>query len=382
LVSNLGGKSAPTFGGLITTQVAARVAADGLNPYDSSELLARAESEGFRGRIPALHQPPSHLLLLGTSALVPSKDAHALSIAVNEWVLGGILIVLALWWRSLGSAVPVVLAATVAALTSIPLHHQAGQYQLLLLLLVLLAFWADQEDRCTWAGVLLGVACAISLRPALFAVLWIAQRRTRNLITAGAVFGVLQVLGLILSGTAGASAYWTTHFPNMLMGEFTGGMVKMDMPSNHAIASLLGPTGAWISAAILLGGAAYLFRNRSVDPLTNGARASALGLLCVVLPAFGQDMHLVWTLPAIAVCVLAVYDTRIGNDWAPGLGIAIAILAYPMKPLLALHAAILVPRLPLLAPWMLEIKLIALLVLFAFTLTVGRSAHPTEASAA
>ena len=381
LVSNLGGKSALIGGDLITSHVAARVAWAGSNPYDPSRLQAAAQGEGIRRSVPALHQPPSHLLLLGASALLPLNTAHAVSIAVNEWLLAGVLFTLAFWWREMGSAVPVVLAATMAALTSIPIHHQAGQYQLLLLALVLLAFLADQEDRRTWAGALLGVACAISLRPALFAVLWLAQRRTRSLFTAAAVFSILQVLSLFVVGAAATGTYWTQIVPDMLTGQFDGALVNVDMASNHAIASRLGIGGAWLCAAVLLGGAASLFRTRSQDPLTNGARAAALGILCVVLPVFGREFHLVWTLPAMAVCVLAVYEGRLSDTWAPCLGVAIAILAYPMKPLLSLHAAVLVPGLPLFAPWLLEIKLIALLALFAFTLAIGRGPPPTVTAA-
>jgi len=372
LVSNLGSKSAPVGGDLITTHYAVRTAVAGTNPYERATLQAMAAEDGIRRQVPAFFQPPSHLLLLSWTALPEMTLAHTASIVLNEWTLAGVICILALWWRPLGAAVPVVLAATVAVLTAIPIHHQAGQHQLFLLALVLLSLWADQVGRSWSSGALLGLACAISLRPALFALLWLAQGRRRNLLAAGGVFASLQVAALALGGLEPAWSFWTGVLPNMLQGVFEGGMVRADLATNHAIASVAGIWGSWAAAALLLGGAAFAFRAPSDDTLTLGARGAALCLLCVILPVFGRELHLVWTLPATALAVLALYRGRLSARWAPAIGIAIATLSYPMKSVAALHTSILVPGLPLLAPLALEIKLLSILVLFGALVLVGR----------
>jgi len=373
LVPNLGGKTALFGGDLITPHYAAKVALENGDPYERLALQKRATKDGIKRQVPALYQPPSHLVLMAWTAMIDLGTAKTISISLNEWTLAAVVILLALWWRQLGSAVPVILAATVAALTAIPIHHQAGQHQLLLLALVIGSLYADQRDYSWLAGLFFGLACAISLRPALFLLFWVAQRRYKALLSAFAVFLLLQNLALGLVGITPSATFWVSVFPGMLMGDFAGAVVPVDLPTNHAIASLTtGVAGSWIAGVALLGGTAFAFRNWTADPFTAGARGGAICLLAIVIPVFGREIHLVWAIPAMAICALALVRGRLGKTWAPFVGVSIAFIAFPMAPVVSLYTSILAPGLPWIAPAILQIKLIAMLVLFAACVTAAR----------
>ena len=379
LAANIGDTNALLGGDLITPHYAVQVAQSGADPYDRSELQAAAAADGVRRQVPGLYQPPSHLIWMAWTAMADLKVAHTASISLNEWALAAVAILLALWWRPLGSGVPVVLAATVAALTAIPIHHQAGQHQLLLMALVLGAVWADQTDRGWLAGVALGLALTLSLRPALFLVLFIAQRRYRVLLGSLAVFMLLQLFATAVVGIGPTVTFWGSVFPGMLMGDFTDATVNVDLPTNHAIASLTpGIAGAWIIGIPLVLGTGYSARTWTDDPFTGGARAASLCLLTILLPAFGREIHLVWAIPAIALCALAVLKGRLSADWAPFVGLSAAFIAFPMQPVVSLYNAVLRPDLPWIAPAALQIKLLAMLVLLAASIIAARSVSEAD----
>ncbi len=372
LIANAGNKHALFGGDLITPHYAVQAAISGGDPYDRQVLQGIATTDGVVRQVPALFQPPSHLLLMAWTAMASLELTHTSSFALNEWALAAVIILLALWWRPLGTAVPVVLAATVAALTCIPLHHQAGQYQLLLIALMIGALWADQHDHPWLSGALFGLACAFSLRPALFAVLWIGQRRFKNLLAALAVFVGLQILAAPLVGIGPTLSFWGSVLPGMLMGDFSGSIVLQSLPTNHALASLLSPLGARLVGIGLLAAAAWSFREWSADPLTAGIRGGAVCALCVLVPDFGREIHLVWLIPGIAAGALALFHGRLSMNWAPFVGISAAMVAFPMKPVVSLYTSILSPGIPLIAPLFLQIKLAAILVLFAAAVMASR----------
>src|SRR4029079_2915000 len=77
--------------------------------------------------------------------------------------------------------------------------HQ-GQPTMILLLLVTASWALDRSGRPAAAGALVGLAAAIKLFPAYLVVYFVARRRGRALISAGATFAALNLATLTILG--------------------------------------------------------------------------------------------------------------------------------------------------------------------------------------
>lgn len=122
-----------------------------------------------------------------TLAMMPLTRLSPLT-AKRVWIVFNLALLVPLCWllRSL-TGLPYQRIALVFAL-SFPLHRNLlyGQFYLLLLLLIVGACWAFLRERPGLAGVLIGLAAACKIFPALFFVFFL-QRRSWRALTAGAV---------------------------------------------------------------------------------------------------------------------------------------------------------------------------------------------------
>ena len=88
-----------------------------------------------------------------------------------------------------------------------------GQFELLVLALAMLGWRAARAGRQWRAGLWLGLAAAIKLYPALLLVPFLARRRLRLLLAAGAVFALSQLGNLATVGTSGFVRYYEDVLP-------------------------------------------------------------------------------------------------------------------------------------------------------------------------
>ena len=56
---------------------------------------------------------------------------------------------------------------------------------------------------------------------------------------------------------------------------------------------------------------------------------AAVSILAILVPVYTYEHHLVWAIPAIVLCVMALLDGAIGMRWGLPIGLSMAMLAYP-----------------------------------------------------
>jgi hypothetical protein len=190
-------------------------------------------------------------------------------------------------------------AVTAAALLLEPVYHTLylGQVNVFLLALVL----ADIRRAAAGqrAGIGIGLAAAIKLVPGLFIVFLLAARRTRDALTAAAVFTASAAAGWLINPPASA-LYWTRLFYN-------SSRVSATYISNQspyaALARILGGTrhvGPWYLAITALLALAGLATAARLARRHHWLEAAALtGITGLLVSPISWTHHWVWALPAL-----------------------------------------------------------------------------------
>jgi alpha-1,2-mannosyltransferase len=217
-----------------------------------------------------------------------------------------------------------VLAATVAAgLLLEPVYHTLflGQVNIFLLALVLTDVWLVSRGRP--GGIGIGLAAAIKLTPAIFIVLLLLTRRTRDAAIAGGMFAVCAVTGFLVD--PGASRLYWLHLC------YDTSRVRATYISNQS------PYGALTR---VLGGASHVGSWYLLIPLVLGAlglavgttlgrrgdwlgAAAATGITSLLVCPISWTHHWVWALPALVVMLRGGTAARI----AAACGYALFVLA-------------------------------------------------------
>lgn len=212
----------------------------------------------------------------------------------RRWWLAAGLVALAAWWFE-------------------PLleNFRFGQVNVILMTLVI----ADLVPRRTpWPrGVLLGLAIALKLTPAVFLLYFVLRRDFRALFTALASFGAATLAGFALAWRD-SWEYWTSTVHNTdRIGTPT---LNTNQNAAGALARLeLGETAhfvLWTSAclAVLALTVWAVRRVLAVGPENNPE--PTLAVLCValfglVVSPVSWSHHWVWTLPTITVAAVLAY---------------------------------------------------------------------------
>lgn len=111
--------------------------------------------------------------------------------AKRVWLVLNLLFLLLSWWALReGSSLGWRRLVLISLLCVAPLHSNflLGQYYVLLLLLLSLAFYAHQSEHRFTAGILLGLAAALKIFPIVFFILLLSRKNWRGV--AGMVFGI------------------------------------------------------------------------------------------------------------------------------------------------------------------------------------------------
>ncbi len=160
------------------------------------------------------HPPPAVLVVLPFAGL-SYQNAHLLWNLLSLTALAASVLIL---WRSLGLPLGLwtpILA--VAVLTSHPLQQQLiqGQWNLVLLLLLVLVWAGDRAGRTVGPGLCLGLAAALKLFPAFLVLYFLAARRWRAAFVAVGTFVLLNALAALLLGFPTYRDYITKALPQV-----------------------------------------------------------------------------------------------------------------------------------------------------------------------
>ncbi|HTM86407.1 MAG TPA: glycosyltransferase 87 family protein [Mycobacterium sp.] len=229
------------------------------------------------------------------------------------------------WWRSGVLAGAIVAAAIWLGAEPILSNYGYGQINVVLMTLVI----ADCLPRRTpWPrGVLVGVAMAVKLTPAVFLLYFLLRRDTRAALWAVATFATAVAAAFLLAPTD-SREYWTrTLFHTNRIGDtavntnqnFAGVLARLGITG--------GPFAMWWAAAGL---ATLALTVWAVRRLLRDDQPT-LALMCVAL--FGLlvspvswSHHWVWALPTIVT--LAVRGYRRSSPALAGLAVVGLVLLY------------------------------------------------------
>jgi len=213
-----------------------------------------------------------------------------------------------LWWRRCWLAAAIV-APAVLTLEPIRSNFEFGQINVVLMTLVI----ADCVPRKTpWPrGLLLGVAIALKLTPAIFLLYFLLRRDTRALLTATAAAVGATLIGLVFAWRDSLQ-YWTETVHD------TDRIGTVTFNTNQNIAGLLARLGVsegprfviWTLACFAVLGLTVWSVRRILK-----AQEPTLALICIalfglVVSPVSWSHHWVWALPAILVTAVIGYRER------------------------------------------------------------------------
>jgi len=204
-----------------------------------------------------------------------------------------------------------VAAVTGAGLALEPVYHTLflGQVNVFLLAMVLADIW--RVARGKRAGIGIGLAAAIKLTPAIFIVLLLLTRKTKDALIAAGTFAACAVTGYLVDPSA-SRLYWTRLF-------YDTSRVRVTYISNQSLdaaaARILGGVshvGTWyIAVAVIVGAAglavAVLLAGRD-DWLGAAAVTGTTGLL---ISPVSWTHHWVWIMPALIVLLRGGTASRV-----------------------------------------------------------------------
>jgi len=211
------------------------------------------------------------------------------------------------------SAVLLLIAIDVSLLLE-PVASTLSHGQINVLLLAMVIADATCTPRWKGRGILVGLAAAIKLTPAIFILYFLLRRDYRAAMTSIAAFVLFGLIGFALA-SQDSIAYWTHTLFN------TGRIGYTASASNQSITGALARLGfdgssaklAWIGLSLI---AVVLAITAAKKALSSGR--NLLALICVALcgllvSPISWSHHWVWVLPA--VYVLATMGFRERKLW-------------------------------------------------------------------
>ncbi len=373
---------------------AARVASDGGDPYDTRLLERAAASDGIRQEIFAYIYPPPFLLAMAWASPHRLLASYRIWFWVDEIALILGAVALAIWWRRLGSLVPVAIAVTVSLLAAVVANHVTGQVNTVVLALAIAGLWAEDRGWSAAGGALVGIACMMKMSPALFVLWWLLHGRYRAALSAVLTSIAVTLVSFLVVAPTIQWHFYTVVFPSFSSGLYNGSNVPISLFANWSIpaffdrlfpnpagAGLGGPARALSSAAALalVAALAWSFRRDPREPLARAGQASAVAVAMLLVPVYTFEHHLVWVIPGVVVATIGLAQGRLDRSFAIPVALAFVVLAFDHGSLRELADGLTRPGGGL-AFLIRELKLLALLVLLVACVGVGRSA-PEEAVA-
>ncbi len=369
---------------------AARVAAEGGDPYATKQLSAMARQDGSRAAVhPFLYAPP-FLLSMAWAPRFDLAGAYHRWFWLHELWLVVAMLVMAGWARRQGEEVPWVLAVLVASMTAVPNNHLMGQANFPGLALAIGGIWATEQRRPWLGGALLGTACMLKMAPALLVMWWILRREHQAVVASVLTAVGLSVLTLPWASVEVQLGFYRDVLPTFSSGGYNGLGVPIGMFGNHSLPNVfhqwfpsgkatLSTTARLLSLAgnlSLLVGLGYAFRRPAPDALQRLGQVGAVSVVMLLFPVYTYEHHLVWTLPASLAAVIGVLRGRLDGWWPVVVGVGVALVGFELAALQRLAEEPETTR--AMATVIRELKTVGLLALLAATVRLG--AKPEEAA--
>jgi alpha-1,2-mannosyltransferase len=212
-------------------------------------------------------------------------------------------------WLRRGWLAAAIVAPAVVYLEPIRANFDFGQINVVLMTLVI----ADCVPRKTpWPrGILLGIAIALKLTPAVFLLYFMLRRDTRTLIVTAASAAVATLVGFVFAWRDSLE-YWTATVRN------TDRIGTATLNTNQNIAGTLARLGLgegqrfvlWALLCFVVLGVTIWAARRLLR-----AGEALLTLICVamfglVVSPVSWSHHWVWVLPTVLVCTVVAYRRR------------------------------------------------------------------------
>jgi alpha-1,2-mannosyltransferase len=228
-------------------------------------------------------------------------------------------------WMRRGWLAAAVVAPAVIYLEPIRSNFDFGQVNVVLMTLVI----ADCVPRTTpWPrGMLLGLAIALKLTPAVFLLYFLLRRDTRALLVTTASAVVATLAGFVFAWRD-SWEYWTETVRN------TDRIGTVTLNTNQNIAGALARLGlgegerfvVWTLACFAVLGLTVWAARRAFK-----AHEPVLALICVamfglVVSPVSWSHHWVWVLPTVLVCAVVAYRHRhvvLGVVTLAGIGLMV-----------------------------------------------------------
>jgi len=233
--------------------------------------------------------PPVAAVAFGVVAVLPFA-ASVVLLTVAGLVSLSVTTVLAVPYRA---AAPVVVLLALA-LEPIRTTLMFGQVNLLLMAMV--AYDCLSPRTRYPRGLLIGLAAAVKLTPAVFVLFFLARRQIQPAVTAGVTFAAATGTGMLFAPADSLRYWYTTIFdPDRIGGaafatnqSLRGALARLDLPGSDLVWLLL-------AAAVLV--VAWRAARLASDPVVALLVVAAAGL--VVSPV-SWSHHWVWIAPALA----------------------------------------------------------------------------------
>jgi alpha-1,2-mannosyltransferase len=223
-------------------------------------------------------------------------------------------------WLRRGWLAVAIVAPAVVYLEPIRANFDFGQINVVLMTLVI----ADSVPRRTpWPrGLLLGIAIALKLTPAVFLLYFLLRRDTRALMVTAASAVAATLVGCLLAWQD-SFQYWTRTVHD------TDRIGTATLNTNQNIAGTLARFGlaetprfvVWVVASFMVLALVVWAANRVLkatgpdDSESPGGEATVLALVCVamfglIVSPVSWSHHWVWTLPTVLVTTVVAYRHR------------------------------------------------------------------------
>ena len=160
--------------------------------------------------------PPGSVFLLLPFGLLDYRTAQTtwtilslLALAVSVWlIIGPRGLAMSPWY-----ALPI--AAILLSSNALAAQVYQGQFNLVLLLLLTLAWLADRAELDAWSGAMIGLAAALKLFPAFLLLYFVVRRRWTAVVLAAVWFGLVNGLGMLVLGWEAYRSYFTEVVPRV-----------------------------------------------------------------------------------------------------------------------------------------------------------------------
>lgn len=242
--------------------------------------------------------PPAAAILFAPLAVVPFWAANAVATATSVAALIVLLVLTVGRSNAERASRCAALALLAVALLAEPVQSTLGFGQVNLMLAAMVAL--DVLAPRTWwpRGLLIGIASAVKLTPAVFVLALLVRRQYREAATAALAFAIVSLLAWVAAPRDSAQ-YWTGSLwdPDRI-----GGAAYAGNQSLNGLLLRLGLTGpaerfAWLMGVVVIVGLAWVGMTKAHRVGDMVLLLGINGLVALLASPVSWTHHWVWLLP-------------------------------------------------------------------------------------